>query len=145
MNAEMRALAERAVRCKVWRWLPGMQAMPLEVFPGAHIPARRCFGGDFWVADGSREVRHHHAGDLLPDLTDPATLGCLLALVREAWGDPEAYTRTQPRGGATVWVVYVLDKGAQISRGPAMAEGSGSMLYGPTQAHALVAALEAAP
>ena len=22
----------------------------------------------------------------LPDLTDPATLGCLLALVREAWG-----------------------------------------------------------
>jgi hypothetical protein len=24
----------------------------------------------------------------LPDLQDPATLGCLLALVREAWGDP---------------------------------------------------------
>lgn len=23
----------------------------------------------------------------LPDLSDPATLGCLLALVREAWGD----------------------------------------------------------
>jgi hypothetical protein len=26
--------------------------------------------------------------DALPDLTDPATLGCLLALVREAWQDP---------------------------------------------------------
>ena len=32
----------------------------------------------------TREVR----SDELPDLTDPATLGCLLALVREAWGDP---------------------------------------------------------
>ena len=27
----------------------------------------------------------------LPDLTDPATLGCLLALVREAWDDPQVH------------------------------------------------------
>ena len=30
--------------------------------------------------------------DALPDLTDPATLGCLLALVREAWQDPTITT-----------------------------------------------------
>jgi hypothetical protein len=29
--------------------------------------------------------------DFVPDLTDPATLGCLLALVREAWRDPKVH------------------------------------------------------
>lgn len=83
----------------------------------------------------------------LPDLTDAATLGCLLAIVREAWGDPEAYTRTQLRGASTVWTVYIKTRiktrYAQIQRGPAMTE-DGDMLYGPTEAHALVAALEGA-
>ena len=61
----------------------------------------------------------------------PATLGCLLALVREAWGDP-AIT-VVPRG-ATVWaVVYAgwLHKKA--------------IACGATEAEALVAALESAP
>ena len=38
---------------------------------------------------GGRPVRvddgWHEVGVWLPDLTDPATLGCLVALVREAW------------------------------------------------------------
>ena len=62
----------------------------------------------------------------LPDLTDPATLGCLLALVREAWVDPNAHT--MPYYGR--WAVFLSsDQDA----------GDGS-----TEAEALVAALEAA-
>lgn len=38
-----------------------------------------------------------------PDLTDPATLGCLLALVRESTGDPHAVVEWWgPYGGAQV-------------------------------------------
>ena len=104
------------------------------------IGIRGCCGVDGRVRPDNAVAM---AGDF-PDLTDPATLGCLLALVRKAWDDPEAYVRTQPRGGRVVWVVYVETAGAQISRGPAM-DSEGLMLYGPTEAHALVAALEAAP
>jgi len=68
----------------------------------------------------------------LPDLTDPATLGCLLHLVREYWGDGGAYTRRFCRyGGGEKWlccapsVVY-----------PAV------QTHGATEAEALVKALE---
>lgn len=67
--------------------------------------------------------------DALPDLSDPATLGCLLALVREAWDDPFAlvdYDRCNwglfTRKHDCVWVCTA-----------------------DTEAEALVAALEAAP
>lgn len=45
----------------------------------------------------------------LPDLTDPATLGCLLALVREAWGDPTAMVSPIKGcdGSCDSWVCYV--------------------------------------
>lgn len=65
--------------------------------------------------------------DALPDLTDPATLGCLLALVREAWGDPAAHV--VPDGD---WHVY--------GDMPETEYG-----IGDSEAEALVAALEAAP
>jgi hypothetical protein len=63
----------------------------------------------------------------VPDLSDPATLGCLLALVREAWGKPDLHTR--PEGSR--WRMWSF-------------EWPSSMLH-PTEAEALVAALEAAP
>lgn len=62
----------------------------------------------------------------LPDLTDPATLGCVLALVREAWGMPRLVAIPQPDGEWTV-------------------SGLTSVASGDTEAAALVAALEAAP
>ena len=61
--------------------------------------------------------------DPLPDLTDPATLGCVLALVREAWDDRYLCASLSPR---KLWMV------------------DGWSLH-DTEAEALVAALEAAP
>jgi hypothetical protein len=69
-----------------------------------------------------------------PDLNDPATLGCLLALVREAWGEPlfPSYTRQEK-----TWVIAEY-------HGSAMLVG-GRYFWGLTEAAALVEALEAAP
>ncbi len=89
-----------------------------------------------WIGGGSARVTVGGLpGDLptmrdgtiaLPDLTDPATLGCLLALVREAWGTEYVHARKSERG----WEVC---------------RGSSEWYHGETEAEALVAALEEAP
>jgi hypothetical protein len=62
-----------------------------------------------------------------PDFTDPATIGVLLAAVREAWASPTLFARA----GAEGWTVL---RGRGMSR----------LSDGPTEADALIAALEAA-
>ena len=65
-----------------------------------------------------------------PDFSDPATVGCLLAAVREAWSAPTA---------CAAWSFVPLRPGVDwfVTRIPADA-------YGATEAEALIAALEAA-
>ena len=75
-------------------------------------------------------------GDFLPDLDDPATLGCLLHLVREAWGDSGAYVSPHPHfydNGEFLWRAHAGGKFL-----PVPSKGSHS------EAHALINALEAA-
>ena len=72
------------------------------------------------------------AADCYPDLSDPATLGCVLALVREAWGDP------------TLCAIYDHDDGEwYLGRW----EDGGIVLrsFGITEQGVIVAALESAP
>ena len=85
MTDDMINLGKRAVACKGWRWMPGMRtadAMRVIHDPD-RWPDRPCAireGG--WVDTAPpRPLK-----DDLPDLSDPATVGCLLALVQEAWG-----------------------------------------------------------
>ena len=86
----------------------------------------------------------------LPDLTDPATLGCLLALVREAWRCPTVYVRQSTTrrvsDGVIAWEVCDLYLDAEACRALGVPrEGSvGSWGHG-NEAEALVAALEVAP
>jgi len=107
-------LARRAVASPDWRWMPGMLALH---FPGM---ARRVARIDGHVA------ALLYCGDAVPDLTDAATLGCLLALVREAWGEPTLHVWYSSQLG--LWVVS--------------ADGQEIGVQGVTEAEALVAALE---
>lgn len=66
--------------------------------------------------------------DDVPCLNDPATLGCLLALVREAWGDPTGSCNYIDGYDCMAWVAWF-----------------GVEHHGLTELEALVVALEAAP
>lgn len=102
----MTALAKRAVACKSFRWMPGM-----------------AFDGGGRMTEGMDVFGH-----ILPDLSDPATVGCLITLVQEA--HPEC------RIDLCVDMARVIRSGGE----------AGNVTDGwlPT-AEALVKALEAAP
>lgn len=114
---DLNDLARRAVACRGFRWLPGMLAVEQAV-PGMALSSRPARVDDYW----------HEVGIWLPDLTDPATLGCLLALVREAHKDKGAYV---------YWSEMFQEWIVGFTRGV--------MRHYDTEAHALVAALEASP
>jgi hypothetical protein len=92
--------------------------------------------GSFPDGDGS-------AYPVLPDLTDPATLGCLLAIVREAWGQPRLTVEMrQPSDrGARACVVVPYGSEAWETIQWWVASETTELI----EAEALVAALEAAP
>ena len=113
-------LSRRAVACKGWRWMAGMRWIVSRVAPLEDYSGR--------IVDGGRRAPD---GPGLPDLTDPATLGCLLALVREAHGDPVLFARFR---GARVHPDWMVSW-----------DGSDVIATGATEAEALVAALESAP
>ena len=118
-------LGRRAVVCKGWRPMGGM----LDIESG--LRAVTVDGGGFVIGRATT----WRADKFIPDLTDPATLGCLLALVREAWGDPGIYVqrRDYPNDPPDSWVWLTDGRTAPIVR-----------ICG-TEAEALVAALESQP
>ena len=76
---ELGELGRRAVACKHWRWMPGMMDLHGNRFLFSDG------SGCWWISDGDIEAVIDEASDSdTPNLSDPATLGCLLNLVREA-------------------------------------------------------------
>ena len=73
----------------------------------------------------------------MPDLSDPATVGCLLALVREAWGEP----------ALSVTAGYTKDRRVEweVDHPPPDSIPEALWAYFDSEAEVLVAALEAAP
>jgi len=125
-------LSRRAVACGGWRWLRGMLRQDDYRYIGSGMWAR-------W-SDVHSLTTALHAPDQLPDLTDSATRGCLLTLVREAWGNPH------------IWVESCVDREMWSSidhykLGWACPNGEPVPpdIECATEAEALVAALEAAP
>ena len=74
----MEELAKRAVACKHWRWMAGMSDKQGFRFIGPLFEDRAS------------------TDSALPDLSDPATLGCLLHLVFMAYG---RFIHVHPLGG----------------------------------------------
>ena len=130
MTEAQTALARRAVACEGWRWMPGMRTLGnMRVIHDPYRwPDRPCaIREGTWVDTAVPRP----LGDDLPDLTDPATVGCLLALVREAWSEPR--TAVVPLSGDR-WGVAIPNV---LRQSPTH--------KGATEAEALVAALESAP
>lgn len=131
MDDEMIELAREAVACvPIEEWPAGTLAFPQSQ---SQMKLRitgpkewTLLQGDEWklADDGGTDPGEMDA--LLPDLTDPATLGCLLHLVREVWGDPTIYMAAH----SSFWI-------------PARPLGVLMNCDAPTEAHALVAALKA--
>ena len=120
-DEELHALGRRAVACKGFRWLPGMKAL-----------------GSFRVVESV--VPMMFPVDT-PDLSDAATLGCLLALVTEAYYDQKR-----------LWNGYVevhRDQHAVFYLEQAVHDEEGALVWncvcsGETKADVLVRALEIA-
>jgi hypothetical protein len=122
---EAAALARRAIACPRWRWMPGMVTTY-----GQRIA--RVDADDYTVAYTRGGHLQTVEPDALPDLTDAATLGCLLALVREAWREP---TLSVAWAGGGWYVVQRIRRSVDALR----------WIDTATEAETLVAALEAAP
>lgn len=139
-EAQALALGRRAKRCARWKWAPGMLVFA-PALRGAGVPETGPLYARLASADGHEGWRRLGLVDLdseeVPDLRDPATLGCLLALVRDAWPTAPATTArhgvwSEHRGHHHAWTCSYCTG------------GNWQQAHGETEAEAMVAALEAA-
>lgn len=126
MTDDLIKLGQRTVACKGWRWMAGMLAALDGI--GGDYRARVCRveGDKFW---SDATLLPYDLASYMPDLADAATIGCLLALVREAWGAPKAN------------ISWVTDDKCMVVFDTGHAQ---RFLLADTEAGALVVALEAA-
>lgn len=137
----MARLALKVIATKGWRWMPGMMASGriLDFSPaGSNV-----IKGEFIVTEVIDGAPKTYWGsqfilDAAPVLEHPATKGCLLQLVREAW----------PGIPATVSRSYIWSNAEQRTRTDWICNWYANLDFfqasGETEEEALVAALEAA-
>lgn len=139
MNETLKDVAKRAVKCKSWKWLPGMLCIadedgfsPRIVSVGTSTSTTETI--EMNLANGDL-IPAYLNKDALPDFKDAATMGCLLWVVKNAYDDNKLVSQWNSLAGGG-WIVTL-----SISR-----KGSGKYVFvGRSEASALVDALEDAP
>lgn len=136
-------LSKRAVESPFWSWTPGMRTtggwrISSNVGKGEVICASMEGSGEVALFLNGAPARHALASERvetwLPDLEDPATFGCLVALARQAWQIKDALaSRRDGCVGDPAWAVYWLGS-----------LHGGDLGYGQTEVEAWVDALCAA-
>ena len=98
MDSATTDLARRLVACDQWRWMPGMVTKPQRGrnFATARIRIVCC---DDVRADGNH----------VPDLDDPATWGCALAMLWEAWPYSRVVRTVDMNGDEAGWAVQGME------------------------------------
>ena len=128
MTTEQNALARRAIQSKHWKWCYGM----LALFPAK---PKESAGYKVRITD-STDCRDAEMDEALPDLADAATIGCLITLARQAWGDEYLIFRGYPSTDTLPSLWRRLHHGNRV-----MAEGGDHT----TEVEAIVGALLDAP
>lgn len=124
---QLEELGQRAVACRHWRWMAGMLGL-----------SNRSSERSIWIR--VVDPPEDDTSECWPDFSDPATLGCLLYLVREVGKTPDVSAiRSAFKDGSVVWSIPV-----ETSLALKMGLEDG-FVTGATEAEALVAALEALP
>jgi len=82
----LRELSERLVACKHFYWMLGMRAVgPMPFGYTARI---------FHPNDGIEASKYKCS----PDLSDAATIGCLIQILKEKWNEPALYLHPRMNG-----------------------------------------------
>lgn len=132
-------LARRLVACPGYRPCPGMLGVD-----GSRLQLWEC-GAPAGIAtipttSGRHEIVAVYRDFWLPDLDDRATVGCVEALVQEAWGE-DAHLSPEwdvERGVVVAWSATAM---AMYAHGWVRVV---DLPRGPTRIEAMIAALEAA-
>lgn len=149
------ALGRTAMEWYGWRWLPGMLVLGYGVEPGSRV---------IEVRGGRINLAGHRSGPFssfsaLPDFNDPATQGCALELLREAYRHgPERDVSIERVGRWNFslavrnwdserksWVYDGEVHGGRLAGKMYRDPDLGSGIDRPTYHEGLVAALECAP
>jgi hypothetical protein len=140
MTDEQIALGRRAVACKGWRWMAGMRYCSVAV--AAETASPLSFNGYQRVGEDVDMVAYTDWVPCLPDVEDPATLGCLLALVREAYRDASKLWDGHVEVRRDHRILFFVVSFRHDESGALVED---TLATGGTEAEALVASLEEAP
>ena len=130
MGADLAAL----VASPHFKWMPGMAGIDVNgdrwrlYHDGNHRHPR--WANEYSLRMHAWEIRL----DMRPDLTDPATIGCLEAMAAEAWDDPLLFVANHIiNDGLPHWCVFTVGY------------GGGPVTHDPAKGDALALAILAAP